>query len=199
MTTEIINPFALFNNLRGDRLDGGFVYIGTAGADPEASPIAVFWDDAMTVPALQPLRTRGGHIVNGANPSRVYTSSADYSLRVRDSDGSLVFTVPHSLVAGISSQPLDSDLTAIAALTTSPYGRALLTVANAAALRAAAEIVASLPLTGGTVTGNIIRASAGAHIYNADPASTDGRFIVTEAGAAAPTAGDGAIWAQKKP
>jgi len=37
---------------------------------------------------------------------------------------------------GISFQPLDSDLTAIAALTTTTYGRSLLTLANAAALAA---------------------------------------------------------------
>lgn len=38
-------------------------------------------------------------------------------------------------------QPLDSDLTAIAALTTTSYGRALLALADAAALRTAAAVV----------------------------------------------------------
>lgn len=38
-------------------------------------------------------------------------------------------------------QPLDSDLTALAALTTTAYGRALLELANAAALRTAAGLV----------------------------------------------------------
>lgn len=37
-------------------------------------------------------------------------------------------------------QPLDSDLTAIAALTTTAFGRALLELANAAAIRTAAEV-----------------------------------------------------------
>lgn len=39
-------------------------------------------------------------------------------------------------VIGLSFQPLDSDLTAIAALTTTAYGRSLLTLANATALAA---------------------------------------------------------------
>lgn len=39
-----------------------------------------------------------------------------------------------------SYQPLDSDLTAIAALTTTPFGRGLLALANAAALRTAADV-----------------------------------------------------------
>ncbi len=42
--------------------------------------------------------------------------------------------------AQAASQPLDSDLTAIAALTTTTYGRALLTLANQAALQAAAGL-----------------------------------------------------------
>jgi hypothetical protein len=41
--------------------------------------------------------------------------------------------------AQAASQPLDSDLTSIAALTTTTYGRALLTLANSAALTAAVD------------------------------------------------------------
>lgn len=198
MTTEISNPFPQFHNLRGDLLDGGFIYIGTADADPEASPIAVYWDDALTIAAAQPLRTRGGYIVNGSAPARVYTASDDYSIRARDSDGSLVFTAPSTLVTGITYQPLDSDLTAIAALTTTAFGRALLSVANAAGLRSVAEITASLPLTGGTVTGGITRSGGGAHLYWADPAATSGRVFRTANGAADPTSLDGDIWLEEK-
>jgi hypothetical protein len=49
-----------------------------------------------------------------------------------------------------ASQPLDSDLTAIAALTTTTYGRALLTLADAAALTAAANAVVGDSGSGGT-------------------------------------------------
>ncbi|MEP7454310.1 hypothetical protein [Phyllobacterium sp. SB3] len=51
-------------------------------------------------------------------------------------------------------QPLDSDLTAIAALSTTIYGRSLLTLANNAAL--ATSLNGNwLPLTGGTLTGAV--------------------------------------------
>ena len=57
---------------------------------------------------------------------------------------------------GAGSQPLDSDLTAIAALTTTAFGRGLLALADAAALRTSAAAAASAttisttaPLTGG--------------------------------------------------
>lgn len=62
------------------------------------------------------------------------------------------------LAAGL--QPLDSDLTAIAALATTAYGRALLALADAAALRTAGglgtistQAANSVAITGGSVTG----------------------------------------------
>lgn len=65
-------------------------------------------------------------------------------------------------VAALSTvyQPLDSDLTAIAALTTTAYGRALLALADAAALRTAAALgdiatqgASNVAITGGSITG----------------------------------------------
>lgn len=50
--------------------------------------------------------------------------------------GSLTLSNPTQTLATLGGQPLDSDLTAIAALTTTAYGRALLTLANANGLLA---------------------------------------------------------------
>ncbi len=55
-------------------------------------------------------------------------------------------------------QPLDADLTAIAALTTTAYGRAFLTLANDAAFKAA--ILTALGLTGFTISGQTINVTA---------------------------------------
>lgn len=59
-----------------------------------------------------------------------------------------------------AAQPLDSDLTAIAALSTTAFGRALLALADAAALRTAGGLgtistqdASAAAITGGTVTG----------------------------------------------
>lgn len=198
MATQISNPFPRYYNLRGDLLDGGYIYIGTANNDPEASPLDVYVDEDLTIPIVQPLRTRGGYIVNGASPVRVFIAEDDYSIAVKDGDGSAVYSARSTKVVSTAFQPADSDLTAIAALATTEFGRGLLTLANATALKAATGIPDALPLTGGTVTGSVLRGSAGAHLYNADPAAADGRVIVTDAGAAAPTAGDGAYWFKKK-
>lgn len=199
MTVEVGNPFPLFLNARGDLLDGGYVYIGTSGADPETTPKACFWDDDLTIAAAQPLRTKGGYIVNGADPARVYTAGDDFSIRTKDSDGTTVHSTPSIKVDATAYQPLDSDLTAIAALSTTTFGRALLALADAAALRSAAGIVASLPLTGGAVTGNITRSGNGPHLYWADSAMASGRVFKTANGAADPTSADGDIWLEKKP
>jgi hypothetical protein len=60
--TRLVNPVPLFLDGRGALLDAGFIYIGTAGTNPEtlANRLNVFWDKALTIPAAQPLRTLGG-------------------------------------------------------------------------------------------------------------------------------------------
>jgi len=91
MTAAITTPLPLFADLDGSPLDSGFVYIGTAGANPQTSPVAVYFDSALTQPAAQPLRTSGGMIVGpGGAPRRVYVSADDYSITVRTKAGALV-------------------------------------------------------------------------------------------------------------
>lgn len=60
-------------------------------------------------------------------------------------------TAPNALVV-LGAQPVDADLTAIAALTTTAYGRSLLTLANAAALQDIADAVGLVAATFGTNT-----------------------------------------------
>ncbi len=198
MTQRIVNPFPLYLDKRGNLLDGGYVYIGTAGADPQTSPIATYWDAALTLAAAQPLRTLGGVIVNNGNPAFVFVAEENYSLRVRDNTMDEVFYVASVILSGVQFQPLDADLTAIAALATTSFGRSLLTLANSAALKAATGIPDSLALTGGTVTGNIIRSAAGAHTYHTNAAFTSGRIFTTAAGAADPTSLPGDIWFEEE-
>lgn len=197
---RLSNPFPLFLDGHGALLDAGNVYIGIANDDPEVSPLTVYWDSALTIVAAQPLRTRGGVIVNNGSPAIVYIPDGDYSMRVRDADGNLVdYTPSASDAGGIAFQPLNANLTSIAALLTTSYGLSLLTAANAPALRALAGIVSSLPLSGGTMTGNILRSSAGPHIYHTDGTFTSGRVFFTASGAADPTSQVGDQWWQYSP
>lgn len=191
------NPIPLFLDGRGALLDAGFVYVGVAGADPETSPINLFLDQALTQPIAQPLRTLGGMIVSGANAVFVYMAENNHSLRVRDANGQLVSYVPSVAVAATGEptfQPLDDDLSAIAGLQTTTYGRSLLTLANTAALKAATGIPDSLPLSGGTMAGNIVRNGSGVHVYWANPALTSGRQFASAATDADPTSQPGDVW-----
>ena len=140
--TKLANPDPLFLDGRGALLDGGYIYIGTAGTDPEvvANQLPVFWDSGLTIAAAQPLRTLGGVVVNGTTVTSAFFSAADYSLKVRDADGNLVRYIASVNASVPSYQPLDSDLTAIAALATTAYGRNLLALANQAALQTAVGI-----------------------------------------------------------
>lgn len=191
---KIGNPVPIFIDARGTLIDDGQIYLGVANGDPQTNPIVAYWDSALTQVAQQPIRTVGGYIVNGTNPAQVFIAENDYSMRLLDAFNALVFYSPSVFVTGISFQPLDSDLTAISAQANTPYGLALLTAANQAALQAA---VGYAPFTGGTVTTNIVRQGAGVHPYWNNPAITGGRlYDAGVVGTADPTSqpGDMAVY-----
>lgn len=194
--TKLTNPVPLFLNARGALIDAGYIYIGTAGMDPEANPITIYADAAFTVTLPQPLRTQGGVIVHDGSPTFVFFNANDASLRIRDAEGVIVNNIASITETEPEFQPLDSDLTAISMLSTTEYGRSLLTAASASALRSMAGIT---PFSGGTVTSNITRASAGTHWYWADPAMASGKVTATEAGAASPLVNPGDVWIELAP
>jgi hypothetical protein len=197
VTAQVGNPFPFFYGRNGLPLDGGTLYLGIAGDDPETDPIDVYLDDALTIPAAQPISIIGGMPSHDGNPALFYVDGDNYSLRARDSSGAEVLFVASAIMAE-SWQPLDSDLTSIAALSTTSFGRGVLTQADAAALRTYIGLVASLPLTGGTVTGSIIRSGAGSYVYAGD-ASTTIRVFITANGAADPTSAENDIWLELEP
>lgn len=198
MTRRVGNPFAPYLDLRGLPLTGR-LYLGVEGLDPETDPIDAFFDAALTIAAPQPIVVVGGVVRNAGNPALLYVAKENFSMRTRDEDGGQVIYLPNAAIDGAQFQPLDADLTAIAALSTTAYGRELLALADATALRAYAGIVASLPLTGGTVSGAILRTSAGAHPYISDAAYTASRIHITANGAANPNTTTGDIWIELEP
>jgi len=198
MSNRVGNPFAPFLDRRGLPLTGT-LYLGTEGDDPETSPIDAFFNKDLTIAAPQPIVIVGGFPRNAGNPALVYVAESTFSMRTRDEDGGEVFYVANAALDSDQFQPLDSDLTAIAALATTPYGRSLLTMADAAALRTAAGIVPSLPIAGGSMTGTIGRSGAGAHPYLVDPAYAASRIFITENGAADPRVNVGDIWLELEP
>lgn len=86
-------PFPIFTDIDGQPLEDGFILIGAANLDPQGNPIAVYWDEALLVPATQPIRTLAGYPSRSGTPARLYVNS-DYSIRVLNKNGSVLYSSP---------------------------------------------------------------------------------------------------------
>lgn len=94
MSALSIQPtYPIFTDIDGQPLEDGYVWIGVANLAPIVNPITVYWDAALTIPAVQPIRTRGGYPVNSGTPARLYVNS-DYSIQVQNKNGSVVYSAP---------------------------------------------------------------------------------------------------------
>jgi hypothetical protein len=87
---RIIQPYVLLHDVDGDPLDAGYVYIGESGLDAESNPIQVYFDEALTIPAAQPLRTINGYVSRNGTPTNIYIVEAKFSMVVKNKNGSLV-------------------------------------------------------------------------------------------------------------
>jgi hypothetical protein len=84
-------PYPTFADADGQPLEDGYIWIGTANLNPITNPITAYWDSALTISAVQPIRTSGGYPVYLGTPARIYTGS-DYSIQVQDKNGTVVYT-----------------------------------------------------------------------------------------------------------
>lgn len=84
-------PYPIFLGTDGKPLNNGNVYIGEAFEDAEAKPIQVYWDEALTIPAHQPIKTSGGYFYRNGTVTNVFVNG-DYSMTVKDSKYTLVYT-----------------------------------------------------------------------------------------------------------
>jgi hypothetical protein len=91
--TEIVSPFAQFFGTDGAPLNNGAIFIGTAYLDAQSNPIPVYWDDALTIPAAQPIRTLNGYTVRNGTPARIFCDAANFSMTVQTSTGRTVWSV----------------------------------------------------------------------------------------------------------
>jgi hypothetical protein len=87
-------PYPVFSGKDGLPLDNGYVWIGTANLYPITNPIAVYFDEALTIQATQPLRTINGFISNAGTPAQVYVDAVNFSILVQDSKGTMVYNFP---------------------------------------------------------------------------------------------------------
>jgi len=84
-------PFPAFADADGQPLEDGYIWIGAVNLNPITNPIVAYWDAALTITAVQPIRTSGGYPVYQGTPSRIYTAS-DYSIQVQNKNATVVYT-----------------------------------------------------------------------------------------------------------
>ena len=92
-TLSVSPPFPVFADTDGTPLEDGYILIGVANLDPQGNPLAVYWDAALTIPAVQPIRTTGGYPSYNGTPGNLY-ANADYSIRVLNKNGIVVYAAP---------------------------------------------------------------------------------------------------------
>lgn len=85
-------PYFVFTDTDGEPLGSGYLYVGVANSNPQSNPVAVYWDRALTIPAVQPIRTVGGFPVRNGSVANIYVAASDYSLVVRNKKGELIFS-----------------------------------------------------------------------------------------------------------
>ena len=102
-------PFPVFQDRDGQPLDNGYVWIGVANLNPQTNPLVTYYDAALTILAIQPLRTINGYISNAGTPAQVFVDAANFSILVQDSKGTMVYNFPNA--TGISAVIDSCDVT----------------------------------------------------------------------------------------
>lgn len=93
-------PYPVFYDRDGQPLDNGNIYIGVANLDPVANPLQVYYDEALTILASQPLVTSNGYVYRNGTPTQLYVDANDFSITVNDSKDLFVYNFPEATGIG---------------------------------------------------------------------------------------------------
>lgn len=113
-TVMQINPFEFFVDSNGTALDSGYIWIGEANKYSPSFPVPIFYDEALTIPASNPLRTSNGYVVRNGTPTFLYLEG-NYSVLVQDKNQQQVFYVPDFLLTGSDGAASQAELDALRA------------------------------------------------------------------------------------
>lgn len=102
-------PFPVFYDLDGQPLDNGNIYIGIANLDPVTNPLQVYYDEALTITASQPIKTSNGYIYRNGTPAQIYVNASNFSITVNDSKNLLVYNFPDVIGIGSNADTIEYD------------------------------------------------------------------------------------------
>lgn len=110
-------PYPVFYDRDGQPLDNGNIYIGVANLDTIANPLAVYYDEALTIAATQPLRTSNGYIYRNGTPAQIFVDGGNFSILVNDANDTLVYSFPDGTGIGTGASSIEYDPPFAGALT----------------------------------------------------------------------------------
>ncbi|WP_228732276.1 hypothetical protein [Acinetobacter seifertii] len=84
MSNKVTTPYPLFSDIDGSPLIAGFLFFGESGKDAKQFPISVYWDEAKTLLATQPISVRNGLIVKDNVPSAIFIEELSCSVAIND-------------------------------------------------------------------------------------------------------------------
>jgi hypothetical protein len=102
-------PYPVFYDRDGQPLDNGNIYIGVANLDPVTNPLQVYYDEALTITASQPLKTSGGYVYRNGTPTQLYVNANDFSITVNDSKNLFVYSFPEATGIGVGAANVEYD------------------------------------------------------------------------------------------
>jgi len=92
MAILVKSPFNVYTDINGEPVEDGYIYIGITNMNPIVSPLAAYWDEALTIPATN-IRTKGGYPSLNGSPGQIYVAT-DYSFLLHDKKGLQVLYSP---------------------------------------------------------------------------------------------------------
>jgi hypothetical protein len=98
----VATPIPIFNDIDGQPLESGEIFIGVAGLDPITNPTNVYWNAALTQLATQPISTRGGYPLNNGTVGRLYIGN-DYSIKVVNRVGNVIHSTASNGITTVST------------------------------------------------------------------------------------------------
>lgn len=110
-------PYPVFYDRDGQPLDNGNIYIGVANLDPVTNPLQVYYDEALTITASQPLKTSNGYIYRNGTPAQLYVDAVNFSITVKDAKNTFVYSFPDGTGLGVGANGVEYDPPFTGALT----------------------------------------------------------------------------------
>lgn len=84
-------PSPIFCDVDGSPLKEGFLFIGETNKEPSSFPTPVYWDEDLTIEAVQPIAIKNGLIRNNNLASKIYIGVDSCSIELTNKNNTSVF------------------------------------------------------------------------------------------------------------